>query len=84
MTEKKTDQKLGKSLSFLTEFTILKENIQVQILPLHEMGVPTAELVPDPQRYFDIHHTAEDTFEKVNRRELLTRCCGNDTTYLYD
>ncbi|PWN62863.1 M28 family peptidase [Chryseobacterium viscerum] len=41
------------------------------IAPLHEMGVPTAELVPDPQRYFDIHHTAEDTFEKVNRRELL-------------
>jgi carboxypeptidase Q len=41
------------------------------IAPLHEMGVPTAELVPDPQRYFDIHHTVEDTFEKVNRRELL-------------
>ena len=41
------------------------------IAPLHEMGVPTAELVPEPQRYFDIHHTSEDTFEKVNRRELL-------------
>jgi hypothetical protein len=41
------------------------------IAPLHEMGVPTAELVPDPQRYFDIHHTEEDTFEKVSRRELL-------------
>ncbi|MDR6457591.1 hypothetical protein J2786_000684 [Chryseobacterium vietnamense] len=41
------------------------------IAPLHEMGVPTAELVPDSQRYFDIHHTEEDTFEKVSRRELL-------------
>lgn len=41
------------------------------IAPLYEMGVPTAELVPEPQRYFDIHHTEEDTFEKVNRRELL-------------
>jgi carboxypeptidase Q len=41
------------------------------IYPLHDMGVPTAELVPDSQRYFDIHHTDEDTFEKVNRRELL-------------
>lgn len=41
------------------------------ISPLHAMGVPTAELVPDSQRYFDIHHTVEDTFDKVNRRELL-------------
>jgi hypothetical protein len=23
------------------------------------------------QRYLDIHHTSEDTFEKVNRRELM-------------
>jgi carboxypeptidase Q len=41
------------------------------LYPLHDMGIPTAELVPDSQRYFDIHHTKEDTFEKVNRRELL-------------
>lgn len=41
------------------------------IYPLKDMGVPTAELVPDSQRYFDIHHTEEDTFDKVNRRELL-------------
>ena len=25
---------------------------------------------PDSQRYFDIHHTADDTFDKVNKREL--------------
>ena len=41
------------------------------LYPLHDMEIPTAELVPDSQRYFDIHHTEEDTFEKVNRRELL-------------
>ncbi len=41
------------------------------ILPLKKLGIPLAELVPDTQRYFDIHHTSEDTFEKVNRRELL-------------
>ena len=39
--------------------------------PLHDLDVPVAELVPDSQRYFDIHHSDEDTFEKVNRRELL-------------
>ena len=41
------------------------------IEPMEKLGVPLAELVPDSQRYFDIHHTEEDTFEKVNRRELL-------------
>lgn len=41
------------------------------ILPLKKLAIPLAELVPDTQRYFDIHHTSEDTFDKVNRRELL-------------
>lgn len=27
-------------------------------------------LVTDPQRYFDYHHSANDTFDKVNRREM--------------
>ncbi len=26
--------------------------------------------MPDPQRYFDIHHTPNDVFENVNKREL--------------
>lgn len=40
------------------------------ISPLKEQGVPTAELIPDSQRYFDYHHTADDTFDKINKREL--------------
>jgi len=32
---------------------------------------PVAELNPDSQRYFDVHHARSDVFENVNRRELL-------------
>jgi len=32
---------------------------------------PVAELYPDNQRYFDIHHARSDVFEAVNKRELL-------------
>jgi len=41
------------------------------IEPMSKLGVPLAELVPDSQRYFEIHHSEEDTFDKVNHRELL-------------
>ncbi|OJW83993.1 MAG: hypothetical protein BGO69_09710 [Bacteroidetes bacterium 46-16] len=40
------------------------------ISPLKKMGVPMAGLIPDPQRYFDLHHTNNDVFEQVNHREL--------------
>ena len=26
--------------------------------------------MPDSQRYFDYHHSADDVFENVNKREL--------------
>lgn len=41
------------------------------INPMKDNGTALAGLVPDSQRYFDIHHSEEDTFDKVNRRELL-------------
>ena len=40
------------------------------INPLKEQGVPCMELLPDSQRYFAYHHTANDVFENVNQREL--------------
>lgn len=42
----------------------------VDIRPLQQQGVPVAGLIPDSQRYFDLHHAATDTFETVNHREL--------------
>jgi carboxypeptidase Q len=33
-------------------------------------GVSQFSFEPDSQRYFDFHHTADDVFENVNKREL--------------
>lgn len=40
------------------------------IYPLKQIGVPLIGFQPDGQKYFDYHHTADDTFDKVNKREL--------------
>ncbi len=41
------------------------------ISPMHDkLGVPLGGLLPDSQRYFDLHHTDNDVFENVNHREL--------------
>ncbi|MFI2744392.1 M28 family peptidase [Zhouia sp. PK063] len=38
--------------------------------PLKETGTALAGLKPDSQRYFDHHHSNNDTFDQVNKREL--------------
>jgi len=38
--------------------------------PLVDTGVPGFSLLPESQRYFDYHHSPEDSFDKVNKREL--------------
>jgi len=40
------------------------------ISPMAQDGVPLVGLYPDPQRYFDLHHSRADTLDRVNRREL--------------
>ncbi|GBL34485.1 carboxypeptidase Q [Filimonas sp.] len=35
-----------------------------------KFGTPVMELMPDSQRYFDMHHSDNDVFENVQRREL--------------
>ncbi len=42
----------------------------VDISPLKEYDVPLSSFIPDMQRYFDFHHSGNDTFEQVNFREL--------------
>lgn len=38
--------------------------------PLKNGNTVLAGLRPDSQRYFDYHHAASDTFDKINKREL--------------
>ncbi|GHM99034.1 peptidase M28 [Cytophagales bacterium WSM2-2] len=38
--------------------------------PLGVLGTPMIGYLPDSQRYFDYHHTPEDTIDKVSKREL--------------
>ena len=40
------------------------------IAPLKKLGVPLLGFQPDGQKYFDYHHTSDDTFDKINKREL--------------
>ncbi len=49
---------------------IQKEGGGADLIALEKLGVPCIGFEPDTQRYFDIHHTAQDTFDKVNKREL--------------
>lgn len=42
----------------------------VDIAPLAKGGTVTIGLVPDSQRYFDVHHSGRDVLDTVNPREL--------------
>jgi Zn-dependent M28 family amino/carboxypeptidase len=43
---------------------------ETDIGPLGELGVPTMGLMQDDRHYFDYHHTAADTLDKIVPREL--------------
>jgi carboxypeptidase Q len=55
------------------------------LIALEKLGVPCIGFEPDTQRYFDIHHTAADTFDKINKRELeLSGAAIGALMYLID
>src|SRR5690606_2992120 len=55
------------------------------IHPLKNDQIVLAGLRPDSQRYFDVHHSANDTFDQVNKRELeLGAAAMASLVYLFD
>lgn len=50
--------------------------------PLRAAGVPLFSPSQDMARYFDLHHTADDTFDKIDREELGT-CLATVAALLY-
>jgi carboxypeptidase Q len=67
----------------LTDFSM--DGGGADIGPLANQGVTLIGYLPDSQRYFSYHHTKEDTFDKVNRRELeLGAAAMTALTYLID
>jgi Zn-dependent M28 family amino/carboxypeptidase len=39
-------------------------------IPLRALGVPLLDLHQDATKYFDVHHTANDTLEQVTKEDL--------------
>lgn len=54
--------------------TRLVEETGSDIAPLGEAGVPTFAPIQDARTYFNYHHTAADTLDKINPRELQENC----------
>ena len=52
----------------LSDFS--QEGGGADIGPLAASGTALIGFLPDSQRYFNYHHTREDTFDKVDKREL--------------
>ncbi|MBV9316085.1 MAG: M28 family peptidase [Gammaproteobacteria bacterium] len=46
------------------------EDVGADVGPVVEAGVPAFQLSQDAMRYFDIHHTADDTLDKIDRMQL--------------
>jgi hypothetical protein len=54
-----------------TEITAGGGGADIGPLASYDKTTIMAGLIPDSQRYFDLHHAKTDVFENVNKRELL-------------
>lgn len=52
------------------------------VTPLHKLGVPVALLRQNGLTYFDVHHTADDTFDKVDP-DALRQCVAAWAAFAY-
>jgi len=65
--------------------TIGGNNVDIAYLKKTMPDVILIDFRPDSQRYFDVHHSANDIFENVNKRELeLGAASMTALTYLID
>jgi carboxypeptidase Q len=54
--------------------TSLVEETGSDVQPLGAAGVPTFAPIQDARTYFNYHHTAADTLDKINPKELQENC----------
>ena len=54
-----------------TEITTGGGGADIGPLVGYDKSIILSSLIPDSQRYFDLHHAKTDVFENVNKRELL-------------
>ncbi len=48
----------------------MSDETGADIIPLSVAGVPTFSPIQDVRKYFDYHHSAADTLDKIDPREL--------------
>lgn len=68
-----TIKSIMKQTATLADFGIYltdKSHAGVDIEPLKAFGYPLIGLSTNSQRYFEYHHSANDTFDQVSRREM--------------
>ena len=65
-----------------TEVTTGGGGADIGPLTGYDKSIIMSSMIPDSQRYFDLHHAKTDVFENVNKRELLLGA-ANIAAFIY-